>query len=169
MSVDAHRAASPAAVRCFVLTVSDTRRLDTETSGRVIADLLAGAGHVVVDRALVRDEPAEVVEAVRGQIASGAVDAVITTGGTGLSPRDTTREALEPLFEQTIDGFGELFRKLSYEEIGAASMLSRATAGVIGGCPVFLLPGSEAGVRLAVSKLIAPELGHILGQMRRRS
>lgn len=169
MSVEAHRAISPAAIRCFVLTVSDTRRLDTETSGRAAADLLTAAGHIVTARELVRDEPAEVARAVRDHVSRDDVDAVITTGGTGLSPRDTTCEALEPLFERTIDGFGELFRMLSFEEIGAAAMLSRATAGVIGGCPVFLLPGSEAGVRLAVTRLIAPELGHIVGQMRRRS
>lgn len=169
MPVDAHRAGSPTAIRCFVLTVSDTRRLDTETSGRTAAELLTAGGHVVTARALVRDEPAEVVTAVREHVNRDDVDAVITTGGTGLSPRDTTREALEPLFERTIDGFGELFRMLSFEEIGSAAMLSRATAGVIGGCPVFLLPGSEAAVRLAVTRLIAPELGHILGQMRRRT
>ena len=165
MSHIEHKAQAPASVGCFVLTVSDTRTLATETSGRAIADLLTGAGHAVVDRAVVRDEPREVVAAVRAAIAHDDVRAVVTTGGTGIARRDSTYEALAALFEKRLDGFGELFRMLSYEAIGASAMLSRATAGVIGGRIVFLLPGSEHAVRLAMDKLILPELGHLVREL----
>jgi molybdenum cofactor biosynthesis protein B len=167
MSVTDHRATSPAVVPCFVLTVSDTRTLETETSGRAIADLLQAAGHVVVDRQVVRDEPAEVARIVGGVIARGDVRAVITTGGTGITSRDSTYEALTALFEKRLDGFGELFRMLSFGEIGAAAMLSRATAGVVGRCAVFLLPGSEHAVRLAMTTLILPELAHVARELSR--
>jgi molybdenum cofactor biosynthesis protein B len=166
-AVDEHRATAPAAVACFVLTVSDSRTLATETSGRAIADLLGEAGHSVVDRTLVRDEPAEVARLVRAAIASGRVQVVITTGGTGISSRDSTYEALCALFDKRLDGFGELFRVLSFQEIGAAAMLSRATAGVIGRVAVFLLPGSEHAVRLAMTRLILPELRHVARELAR--
>jgi molybdenum cofactor biosynthesis protein B len=146
-----------------VLTVSDTRTLETETSGAAIASLLEGAGHRVVDRQVVRDEPDQVIAAVRTALTR--VQAVITTGGTGIARRDSTYEALAGLFDKTVDGFGELFRMLSWEQVGAAAMLSRATAGTIGDRVVFLLPGSEAAVRLAMEKLILPELGHVVGQL----
>jgi molybdenum cofactor biosynthesis protein B len=152
-------------VPCFVLTVSDTRTLDTETSGRTIAELLTGAGHTVADRKVVKDNPEDVYEAVTKAIINARVRAVITTGGTGLARRDSTFEALTSHFDKRIDGFGELFRMLSYQEIGAAAMLSRATAGIIRGAVVFMLPGSEAAVRLATTKLIIPELGHIVREL----
>ena len=163
MSHIEHKAQAPASVGCFVLTVSDTRTLATETSGRAIADLLTGAGHAVVDRAVVRDEPREVVAAVRAAIAHDDVRAVVTTGGTGIARRDSTYEALAALFEKRLDGFGELFRALSYREIGAAAMLSRAVAGTWRGRLVFVMPGSPAAVRLAVRRLILPVLGHAVG------
>jgi molybdopterin adenylyltransferase len=165
MTVAAHRRESPRQVACCVLTVSDTRTLATDTSGRAIADLLTRAGHVVTDRQIVPDEPDQVARAVRGQIGRPGVRVVITTGGTGIAPRDSTYEALAGLFEKRLDGFGELFRMLSFQEIGAAAMLSRATAGVAGGCVVFVLPGSEAAVRLAMEKLILPEVGHVVGEL----
>ena len=165
MSVAQHRARSPRSVACFVLTISDTRTLETETSGRAIADLLVAAGHTVVGRTVVKDEPADVRRAVTDAMNAGTAQAVITTGGTGLARRDSTYEALTAIFEKRLDGFGELFRMLSFEEIGAAAMLSRATAGVAGGCALFLLPGSEAAVRLAMDRLILPELGHIVGEL----
>jgi molybdenum cofactor biosynthesis protein B len=165
MSVAQHRARAPESVPCFVLTVSDTRTLETETSGRAIADLLTTAGHTVTGRTLVKDEPAEVRRVVTEALRSSGARVIITTGGTGLSRRDSTYEALTALFEKRLDGFGELFRMLSFEEIGPAAMLSRATAGVAGGCAIFLLPGSEAGVRLAMTRLILPELGHIAGEL----
>ena len=165
MSVAAHRARSPVSVPCFVLTVSDTRTLETETSGRAIADLLTGAGHTVVARTIVRDDPVDVRRIVGDAVASSGARAVITTGGTGIARRDSTYEALTAIFDKQIDGFGELFRMLSFEEIGPAAMLSRATAGAVNGCAVFLLPGSEAAVRLAMERLILPELGHIVGEL----
>jgi molybdenum cofactor biosynthesis protein B len=152
-------------VPCFVLTVSDTRTLDTETSGRAIAEILIAAGHIVVDRQIVKDEPADVAGIVRAELAASRARAIITTGGTGIARRDSTYEAITALFEKRLDGFGELFRMLSYEDIGSAAMLSRATAGVVSGCVIFMLPGSEAAVRLGTSKLIAPELGHIVREL----
>ena len=165
MSVSEHRSQAPSSVPCFVLTMSDTRTIETETSGRAIAELLIEAGHTVVDRQVVEDDPAEVRRVVSEHIDTGAIQAVITTGGTGISRRDSTYEALTELFEKRLDGFGELFRTLSFEQIGAAAMLSRATAGVIRGCAVFMLPGSEAGVRLAMTRLVIPELGHVVREL----
>ena len=152
---------------CFVLTVSDTRTLDTETSGRTIAELLTAAGHTVADRRIVKDDPADVARVVREALAGGQVRAIITTGGTGIAKRDSTYEALTALFEKRLDGFGELFRMLSYEDIGPAAMLSRAAAGVAQGCALFMLPGSETAVRLAMTKLVLPELGHIVRELTR--
>jgi molybdenum cofactor biosynthesis protein B len=165
MSVAQHRAAAPPAVPCFVLTISDTRTLETETSGKAIAELLEQAGHIVADRQLVPDEPARIAHLVASEVRRGGVRAIITTGGTGISKRDSTYEALTALFEKTLTGFGELFRMLSFHDIGSAAMLSRATAGVAGGCAIFILPGSEAAVRLAMSRLIVPELGHIASEL----
>jgi len=165
MSVHEHRSQALSSVACFVLTMSDTRTMETETSGRAIAELLIEAGHTVVDRQVVKDDPAEVRRVVSEHIDTGTIQAVITTGGTGISRRDSTYEALTELFEKRLDGFGELFRTLSFEQIGAAAMLSRATAGVIRGCAVFMLPGSEAGVRLAMTRLVIPELGHVVREL----
>jgi molybdenum cofactor biosynthesis protein B len=167
MSVADHRASAPTRVSCFVLTVSDTRTLETETSGRAIAELLQAAGHEVVDRQVVRDEPADVTRIVAAEIAAGRARVVITTGGTGITSRDSTYEALTALFDKRLDGFGELFRMLSFHEIGAAAMLSRATAGIAKRCAIFLLPGSEHAVRLAMQRLILPELGHLLRELSR--
>lgn len=166
MSLADHKAAAPASVSCFVLTVSDTRTPATDTSGRAIRELLASAGHLADDSAIVRDEPALVADAVTREAAAGR-PVVIITGGTGLTSRDTSCEAVERLLDKRLDGFGELFRMLSYHEIGPAAMLSRATAGAVGRTAVFLLPGSERAVRLAMEKLILPELGHIVQQLRK--
>jgi molybdenum cofactor biosynthesis protein B len=167
MSVAEHHTKAPASVACFVLTVSDSRTLATETSGRAIAELLERAGHVVTGRDLVKDEPADVARTITNEIARGEARVIITTGGTGITKRDSTYEAVTSLFEKRIDGFGELFRMLSYADIGPAAMLSRATAGVASGCAIFMLPGSEAAVRLAMEKLILPELGHIARELTR--
>ena len=167
MSVAEHRALSPSQVACFVLTVSDTRTLENDTSGQAIAALLEQAGHTVVARRTVRDEPADVATILRDEIGRRAARVIITTGGTGISKRDSTYEAVTALFEKEIDGFGELFRMLSFNAIGPAAMLSRATAGVAGGCAIFLLPGSEHAVRLAMEQLILPELGHIVRELTR--
>jgi len=165
MSVADHRKTAVTGVRCAVLTVSDTRKQETDVSGRAIVDLLEGAGHIVAKRQILHDEPKDVREAVLSQV--GGIDAVITTGGTGIASRDSTYEAISGLFDKRIDGFGELFRWLSYAEIGSAAMLSRASAGVARGSAIFLLPGSENAVRLAMTKLILPELGHVVRELRR--
>jgi molybdenum cofactor biosynthesis protein B len=165
MSVEEHKAKLPTGIPCFVLTVSDTRTLDTDSSGQAIAGHLERAGHRLVGRAVVRDEPAEVTKIVRGHIEAGEVRAIVTTGGTGLSRRDTTYEALSALFEKRIDGFGELFRMLSFEAIGPAAMLSRATAGLAGRVVIFMLPGSEQAVGLAMERLVVPELAHIVKEL----
>jgi molybdopterin adenylyltransferase len=163
----AHRAAAPRSIRCFILTVSDTRTDETDTSGRAIADLLTAAGHGVIGRALVKDEPEHVRNTIRRQLASPDVQAIITTGGTGITSRDSTYEAIAGLIEKRLDGFGELFRMLSYEQIGPAAMMSRACAGLASGRIIVSLPGSEAAVRLAMEKLIIPELGHLVQQASR--
>src|SRR5919112_2835214 len=165
VTVDEHRKTAVTGVRCAVLTISDTRKMDTDVSGRTIVELLEGAGHIVAKRQILRDEPKDVHEAVLGQV--GGVDAIITTGGTGITSRDSTYEAIAALLEKRIDGFGELFRFLSYQEIGSAAMLSRACAGVARGTAIFMLPGSEHAVRLAMTKLILPELGHVVRELRR--
>ncbi len=163
----AHRAEAPASVRCFILTVSDTRTAETDTSGDAIASMLASAGHTVAGRKIVKDDARAIRDAVSYAAKSGSNDAVITTGGTGISLRDVTPDALAPLFERTLDGFGELFRMLSYEQVGSASLMSRATAGVLGRAVIFALPGSENAVRLAMEKLILPEVGHIVRELRK--
>ena len=162
-----HRAAAPKSIRCFVLTVSDTRTEVSDTSGRAIADALTAAGHVVAGRAIVKDEPTRVREIVTEQLANPDVQVVITTGGTGITSRDSTYEAIAALLEKRLDGFGELFRMLSFEQIGAAAMMSRACAGLAKGRIVVSLPGSENAVRLAMDRLLIPELGHLVQQASR--
>jgi molybdenum cofactor biosynthesis protein B len=165
VSVTDHKAQAPVSVACFVLTVSDTRTSETDTSGRAIRALLEGAGHEVVGFALVRDDPDQVTGMIRKQLADPATRVIVTTGGTGITSRDGTFEAVDRLFEKRLTGFGELFRMLSFQEIGSAAMLSRAAAGTVGGKAIFVLPGSENAVRLAVTRLIVPELGHIAQQL----
>ena len=167
MSAGEHKAQAPPSIGCFVVTVSDTRTEDTDTSGRAIRDLLAAAGHTIIGHVIVRDEPSDVASLLRGRMSDPATQAIITTGGTGISPRDATYEAVHALLDKQLDGFGELFRMLSFQEIGPAAMLSRATAGSIGRTAVFVLPGSLAAVRLAMEKLIVPELGHVVQQLRK--
>jgi molybdenum cofactor biosynthesis protein B len=166
VSAPAHRKDAPASVRCFVLTISDTRTETTDASGSAIVELLTGAGHVISGRRIVRDDPAEVRDTLLKNLA--ATDVVITTGGTGITARDSTYEALSALLDKRLDGFGELFRMLSYAEIGAAAMLSRAVGGSIGSTAVFSLPGSEHAVRLAMTRLILPEVGHVVRELRRQ-
>jgi len=167
MSVDEHHRTAPVHLSCFVLTVSDTRTTENDRSGQAIVDLLGEDGHAVCGRAIVPDEPGEVTARVCHVLDEGTADVLIATGGTGIAQRDTTFEAVAGLFEREMPGFGELFRMLSFEEIGAAAMLSRATAGIVGRRVVFVLPGSEQAVRLAMSRLILPELGHIVRELRR--
>jgi molybdenum cofactor biosynthesis protein B len=162
-----HKAAAPSSGRCFVITVSDTRTPQNDTSGLAIRDLLVGAGHQVVGSQIVRDEPEQVASVVRQQLADDRVQVIITTGGTGITSRDCTLEAIDGFLEKRLDGFGELFRMLSYEQIGTAAIMSRATAGTAGRKLIFVLPGSENAVRLALGRLILPELGHVLQQLRK--
>ncbi len=164
---DRHRRAAAAVLGYAVVTVSDTRSAADDRSGDRIAELAAAAGHRVVARRLVRDEAPAIRGAVEALLAARAVDVVVVTGGTGFSPRDVTVEALRPLFEREVEGFGELFRALSFAEVGAAAMLSRATAGLVRGKGLYLLPGSTAAVILAMEKLVLPETPHLLGQARR--
>lgn len=167
MSQREHKAAAPRQVRCFVLTVSDTRTAENDGSGRAIAELLSEAGHVVSGRAIAKDDPDQVLALIQQQLDDPTVQVVITTGGTGITSRDSTYEALDQLIEKRLDGFGELFRMLSFQEIGPAAMLSRATAGTIRGRVIISLPGSEAAVRLALTRLLLPELGHLVQQVSR--
>jgi len=165
MGHDEHHKKAKGPVKCFVLTVSDTRTGDADSSGRMIRDALAEAGHVVTGSAIVHDDPDEIR---RGAMESPPPDtqAVVVTGGTGISLRDATIDTLMPLMDFELRGFGELFRALSYAEIGSSAILSRATAGVIRGKRVFfLLPGSLNAVRLAMEKIILPELAHIVWEM----
>ena len=166
MSHVAHRAEGPGTTRCAVVTVSDTRTVETDRGGAAIVELLAEAGHAVAGRTIVPDEPDRVREAIQAGIAEPGVDVVITTGGTGITRRDGTYEVVSALLEKRIDGFGELFRALSFQEIGPAAMLSRACAGLAGGTIVISLPGSEHAVRLAMTRLIVPELGHLVREAR---
>jgi molybdenum cofactor biosynthesis protein B len=158
VSLAAHGRDAPASVRCVVVTISDTRTSETDRSGDEIAARLEAGGHQVTGRRLVRDEP----EVVRDLVASlaGTVDVIVTTGGTGLTRRDSTYEAIAGLLDKRMDGFGELFRMLSFEEIGPAAMLSRACAGTARRTVVFCLPGSEPAVRLAMDRLIVPVVAH---------
>jgi molybdopterin adenylyltransferase len=165
VSVATHRKEAPASVRCFVLTISDTRTAETDTSGDAIAQALTSAGHEVVGRRIVRDDPATVREIVRAE--SRNVPVIVTTGGTGITSRDSTYEAISTLLDKRLDGFGELFRMLSYEQIGSAAMLSRACAGSVGTTAIFALPGSEQAVRLAMDKLVLPEIGHVVRELHR--
>jgi molybdenum cofactor biosynthesis protein B len=164
MSQVEHKAHAPASVRCFVLTVSDSRTEATDTSGRAIAELLAASGHHVSGRAIVKDDPEVVRGTIERQLAAPDVDAILTTGGTGISSRDSTYEAVNAMLQKRLDGFGELFRMLSYQQIGPAAMMSRACAGLAAGRIVICLPGSEVAVRLAMEKLVIPELGHLVEQ-----
>jgi molybdenum cofactor biosynthesis protein B len=166
-SVDEHRAAAPDIVRCAVLTLSDTRTPETDTSGGYIREALAAAGHVVADYRVLKDDPAPIAALVQAWAADPGIDAVLTNGGTGIARRDSTYDALAGLLEKRIDGFGELFRMLSWEEIGAAAMLSRAVAGTIGSTLVVAMPGSSNAVRLAMEKLVLPELRHLVYELRK--
>ncbi|MBD1932865.1 molybdenum cofactor synthesis domain-containing protein [Funiculus sociatus] len=153
-------------VTCAVITVSDTRSPETDTSGQLIKQLLQNAGHAIGEYALLKDEPTQIraLLATLGQRPD--LDALIFNGGTGIAPRDTTYDALEKELSKTLPGFGELFRFLSYQEIGSRAIASRAVAGVYQSKLVFSVPGSSNAVRLAIEKLILPELVHLVNQIK---
>ncbi len=161
-SAEAHRASAPASVRCAILTVSDTRDKNSDSSGNLIREMLGFSGHAIVDYQIVPDEPDQIRRVLDDWIARDDVQAVLTSGGTGIAARDTTYDAIAGLLDKRIDGFGELFRMLSWQEIGPAAMLSRAVAGVAGDTLIIALPGSTNAVRLAMTRLITPELGHLV-------
>jgi molybdenum cofactor biosynthesis protein B len=157
-----HRTQAPTTLRCAVVTVSDTRTLETDTGGAAVIEHLTGAGHVAAARHIVPDEPRLMRALLTELVARADVDVILLTGGTGLSRRDQTYETVRLMFTKEIPGYGELFRWLSYQEVGAAAMLSRAVGGLIGPKVVLTMPGSPAGVRLAMEKIIVPELGHLI-------
>lgn len=166
-SVERHREAAPEKVRVAVLTISDTRTPETDTGGDTIEELMQKAGHEVVSRGIVKDDSPQIRTTLVDLLARPNVDAVITTGGTGIASRDNTYEVVERMIEKKLDGFGEVFRMLSYEEVGSAAILSRAIAGSVGTKFIASLPGSRNAVRLAIEKLLAPEINHIVFELRK--
>lgn len=156
-----HRSHGPRSVPCVVVTVSDTRKAADDRSGAVIRAVLEGAGHVIRESIIVPDEVEAIRSAVTGAAGRADVGAVLVTGGTGVARRDVTIESLASSWTKELPGFGEIFRALSFAEVGSAAFLSRATAGVIGGAFVAVLPGSPAACELALQRLVIPELGHI--------
>ena len=162
-----HRAAAPDSIAVFVVTLSDTRTAATDTSGQTIRDALTAAGHRVTGTAILREDPATLPGELAALLRDSTADAVVVTGGTGVGPHDLAFDVLAPLYESPIPGFGELFRMLSYQEIGSAALLSRASAGIAHGKVIFSVPGSRGAVRLALDQLILPELAHLVGELRR--
>ncbi len=165
MSVHEHKEKGQKSVRCFVVTVSDTRDDATDTSGQTIKSLLSGEGHLTNGYRIVKDEPAQIDALLNEALGSENVDAVIVNGGTGIAPRDGTFEVVNRFLEKKLDGFGEIFRYLSYLDIGSAAIMSRAAAGTARGKVLISLPGSKGAVSLAMEKLILPELRHMVSQL----
>lgn len=161
------RDADPIRARCAVVTLSDTRTPETDKSGRTIRELLESQNHLVARYELIPDDVSALHTLLTELSASHDLDAILTNGGTGISRRDTTIEVVETHLDQTLPGFGELFRMLSWQEIGSGAMLSRAVAGVARGKLLFAMPGSTAAVELAMTKLILPELKHLVHEMRK--
>jgi molybdenum cofactor biosynthesis protein B len=166
-STQQHRQAAPQAVRCAVVTVSDTRTLENDRGGQLLAESLSAAGHAVVRREIVPDEPNRIRALVEELADATTLDAILITGGTGIAERDQTFETVSGLLTKTLPGYGELFRMLSYEDVGPAAMLSRTIGGVIGQVVLLTMPGSPAAVRLALDKLILPELAHVVYEARK--
>jgi len=163
-----HRqSAAGISVRCAVITLSDTRNEQTDKSGQKIRELLGGAAHEKAEYRIIKDEPTELASLLNTLIARDDIDVILTNGGTGISRRDRTIEVVEKIIEQPIPGFGELFRMLSWQEIGSGAMLSRAAGGVVGRKLLFAMPGSTAAVELAMTKLILPEIGHLVKELRK--
>lgn len=165
MSVAEHKEKGKKSLGCFVLTISDTRDETTDQSGKLIKSLLAENGHRVLGYRIVKDEPAEIDALLKQALARDDLEAIIVNGGTGISPRDGTYEVVNRLLEKRLDGFGEIFRFLSYQDIGSAAIMSRAVAGAAKGKVLVSLPGSKGAVDLAMRKLILPELGHMVSQL----
>jgi molybdopterin adenylyltransferase len=169
MSIHDHRQRAPRAIRVGILTVSDTRSVEDDESGALIRDLALGAGHTVVEHRVLPDDADAVRSLLLGWAGDGRFEALLVCGGTGISGRDTTFEAISAILDRRLDGFGELFRALSFQQIGSAAMLSRAVGGIVAGRPIFSMPGSPSAVRLAMEKLILPELGHVVSEASRKT
>lgn len=168
MVLHIHKQSEPEHIRCKVVTVSDTRTEKTDKSGKIIRELLEEHGHQISSYEIVVDEQKPIKEAIVSGCNQQDVDAVLLNGGTGIAKRDVTYEVVRGLLEKELPGFGELFRMLSYtEDIGSAAMLSRAIAGTVSGTAVFSMPGSSGAVKLAMNKLILPELGHVISELRK--
>ncbi|ASR47883.1 molybdenum cofactor biosynthesis protein [Paenibacillus kribbensis] len=165
-SVEEHRREAPQRVSCMVITVSDTRTVETDTGGRLLMDLLETNGYEIARYVIVKDDYEGIRQLVSEAAAEDGIEAVLLTGGTGISPRDTTYEAVSSLLDKELPGFGEIFRYLSFaEDIGSAAILSRAVAGTIGRTAVFSMPGSRGAVRLAMERIIVPELRHVMREI----
>ncbi len=162
MSLAEHQKAGDRPVSIAVLTVSDTRTLETDRGGELIVEVVTAAGHSVAAREIIPDDPGPMAELIQMWVGNASIEAVLVTGGTGISRRDQTFETVSALLTKPLPGYGELFRMLSYDDIGPAAMLSRAVGGVCDGTVVLTMPGSTAAVRLAMEKLILPELGHLV-------
>lgn len=165
MGHEEHKHNAPKSVKCGIITVSDTRTEAQDTSGQAIVELLTAAGHEPVYLGIVKDNPEQIQVKLEEVITSSTLQAVVFNGGTGVGKKDITIEAVQQRLDKVLHGFGELFRMLSYKEIGSAAIMSRALAGVTKGKIIFCLPGSEKAVRLAVNKLIVPELGHLVWEV----
>jgi len=160
-----HKALAPRVVGCLVITCSDTRTPETDTSGQLIQKLLREHGHEVVGYHVIKDDPGQIQHRIALGTTHDRIHAIIINGGTGISRRDSTFEAVDKMLEKRLEGFGEIFRLLTYQEIGSPAFISRTTAGTYNNRIVFSIPGSEHAVRLAMEKLILPELGHLVQQL----
>lgn len=160
-----HKTQGVRSLGCVVITCSDTRTRETDTSGKLICHLLKGQGHTIVDYQIIKDEPSDITAHLQQTAQQNTSQVIIINGGTGISKRDSTFEAVDSFLEKRLEGFGELFRYLSYNDIGSAAMLSRATAGIHGEHVIFSIPGSQGAVKLAMEQLILPELGHLVGEL----
>ena len=160
-----HKAHASVSLACVVVTCSDTRTQKTDTSGKLICHLLKEQGHSIAGYHLIKDEPEDITRLLEEAALQTDKHVVIINGGTGISRRDSTFEAVDGFLQKRLDGFGELFRSLSYQEIGSPAMLSRATAGIHGHLVIFSIPGSQGAVRLAMEQLILPEVGHIANEL----
>jgi molybdopterin adenylyltransferase len=165
MSVHEHKEKAKKSVRCFVITVSDTRDETTDTSGQAIKQFLTSDAHQTAGYRIVKDEPAQIEALLNEALGNSDVEAVIVNGGTGIAPRDGTYEVVSRFFDKKLDGFGEIFRYLSYLDIGSAAIMSRAAAGTARGKVLISLPGSNGAVTLAMEKLILPEIRHMVSQL----
>ncbi len=167
MSHEDHKAHAPKRLRFAVVTISDTRTIENDETGRVIIDILEKDGHEVAQHDVIRDSRDAIRTAISGHAKAGNSDVIISNGGTGISKKDVTIESVEPILEKTLAGFGELFRTLSYDDIGTSAIMSRSLAGVLDGRIVICLPGSPRAAELAMRKLIIPEIGHMVWEARR--